>query len=452
MLVSIKRTKIEKREENRVKSDIIFAPYKRQTADNLKFHEDGIFSKKIFGKIHKCECGEVVGEGFCEKCQTRVISIENMPQFYIDLGIEVAAAFADYKNSGIDPDLCKEIINYEKFIYDNEVHQLNEDEETNLDNYDEDRIKIGVEALKYLGVSDEWIEENTTDFISISHPIYRPVVIGDNGIPFITGINTLYSEIIANINNVKEMHSIAKGRKLFLMAEYRVISKIYNKIISALFDELQNVKFSIVKSEIISHPISGAVRGTLINRHDIHEDVILIGDTFIETLFPYLYKKHNGNVAEINKELIEEDYVVLLNRAPTISHLSTVGMKPRVASIYPFGKIEGTNDGLLHNYKYVKENPDKIGIFHDKEGDIEKFGQGLEDGIDTLGLRCLAVNPIMMDGLAGDFDGDVLLCIALYSKDALEEARNLLPSKCYTNYANGTIRNHIIEDFIFTED
>lgn len=451
MLVQINRTHIVKDEKNKVISPLILAPHRRQSASNLKFHEDGIFSKKIFGKIHKCECGKVVGEGFCEECGCRVVSLNNMPDFYCDLGTKVSVAMPDYDNCGIDSDICEKLINYKSFLYDGDICELSEDNPSS--NYpDNDKIKIGEEALLYLGVSQDWIDENTKDFVSISHPYQRAVVINDSNLPMITGINYLYSDLIEKVNNVKEMGDLINGRKLFLLVESNAISNIHQEIINALFNELQEVKYSIIKSEIISHPISGAIRATLTNRADLNEDVILIGDTFIETLFPYIYKKHKGNMIEINKDLIELNAMILLNRAPTIGELSIVAMYPRVASCYPYGKIDGTNGGLLHNDKYCEENSDLIGIFNDREGDIEKFSKLCDDGIDTLGLRCISVNPIMMDGPAGDFDGDVLLGMGIYSIAAKEDAKRMLPSNSYTNYANGTIRNHILNDFIFALD
>lgn len=453
MLVSIERTKINKDLKNQVTSSLILAPHRRQTATNIKLHEDGIFSKRIFGNFKKCDCGSLTSEGFCDNCNTRVISIKNMPNFYVDLTIKVAAPFADYKNSGINPLDCESILKYEKFLYGDEITQLNEENEND---FDQSIIKIGLDALQYLGVKNEWIEENTVDFLSVPHPIYRPMIIDDRDTPYITGINNLYSNIIKNINNAIEMHTIAKNRPLFLMLEYKTISKLHRDIISALFDELQEVKYSILKSEIISHPISGAARATLINRHDVHEDVLLVGDTLVETLYPFLYKKYEGDMTKINKELVDGGAMMLLNRPPTICHLSTVSMKPRIASVYPFGHTSGTDGCLLHNEDYVNKFPYKIGLFKDVEGDIEKFGQGSDkngeyDGIDNVGIRCYGVNLIMADGLGADTDGDVLLGIALYSQKAKEQAEQLLPSRAYMNYANGTIRNHIIEDFIFAD-
>lgn len=461
MFISVSRTKIKKRKENQVTSHLIFEPHRRQSIDNLKLHEDGIFSKRIFGNFHRCECGEKSGEGFCEMCNTRVISPKNMPDFFIDLTINVPASFADYNHLldlGIEREDAEGIMKYERFVYQNDdgsisIHSLNDALES--DKFDQSRVLIGIDALKAIDVPYEWIVENTVDSLNIPHPAYRPLIANNMTIPFITGINMLYSNIIRKINDAIEMHDFTKGRPFYLMAEYRTIVTLYNQIIESLFDELQNVKYSILKSEIISHPISGAIRAVLTNRHDVHEDVLLIGDTLVETLWPYLYKKHDGNMAAINEELVEKNYLVLVNRPPTISHLSIIAMKPRIASIYPYGKTEDTDRCLLHNYNYAIRNENLIGVFEDDTGelgDIERFGQGLEDGIDNCGLRVIGMNPISMDGLAADVDGDVLLVIALYSKEALKQAREILPSKCYQNYANGSIRNHIIEDFIFIDE
>lgn len=460
MLVNFNRTKIKKEAQNQVTSHLIFEPHRRQSIDNLKLHEDGIFSKKIFGNLYKCECNRLVGEnGFCKKCNTRVISSQKeIPDFFIDLTINVPVPFADYNSLSkinLEKDDVEGIIKYEKFVYQNkdsnEIFELNED----FDNFNEDHVFIGIEALKLLGVSQEWIEENTVDYLNIPHPIYRPLICENMATPLITNINMLYSNIIKKINDAIEMHEFTNNRPFYLMAEYRVIVKLYQEIIDNLFDELQNVKYSILKSEIISHPISGAIRAVLTNRHDIHEDVLLIGDTFVETLWPYLFKKYKGNIALINQELVEKNYLVLVNRPPTISHLSVMAMKPRISSIYPFGKTEETDRCLLHNYNYTILNENNIGIFQDDTGelgDIEIFGQGLEDGIDNCGLRVIGMNPISMDGLAADVDGDVLLVVALYSKQAIKQAETILPSKSYQNYANGSIRNHIIEDFIFIDN
>ena len=609
MYVDIQRTKIDKKEENRVKSHLIYEPHKRQKVDNLKFHKDGIFSKTIFGNFNKCECGRTREfNKICPKCGVRVIDPNNIPDFYIDLTVNVPVVFADYRKlwfgrrnkNSIDPDIAKEILQYNKFLYIKYITGENDketgkdakeyiiydfDPKTATENYkdlDQSSIYYGTEALKLMGASEEWINENTTNFIEILHPMYRPLVSsGGMSIPFITGINVSYSNIIKKINDVLSMRKIADNKPFFMMVQCKEIVRLYNKINDELFKELQDIRYSIIKSELISHPISGAVRAVLTNRHDIHEDVLIIGDTLVETLWPYLYEKYEGNMIKINKELIDKNYLVLVNRPPTINHLSIVAMKPRIASIYPFGHTEDSNMCLDENKKYIEEQENKkIGILSKEKllkngqisywqyknfGDVEKFGQGYKfidnnndilnginksyaniskenndivnevvsgninfdisdgdiiefvesnnieninnnsnnsenknsykkynfkfnnrknngesaidvkelnkiikeelkgkneeeiynmiDGIDVAGVRCIGMNPIVMDGLSADTDGDVLLVIALYSNQSnYEAAQHMLPSNSFLNYANGTIRNHIIEDFFFTQE
>lgn len=513
MQVNVKRVQIEKRPENQVTSPLIMEPHHRQRQENLQFDENGIFSKKIFGNLYKCDCGELREEGWCEECGTRVIDPKRMPDFFIDLNCEVLVAYPDMQrahrlpdgkwNRRIKPgvDELENIARYRSFVYldkvvtreatvDEETGEVIRKEEAEIgpgyqvvswldedgkprdgDEWDQSRVLIGREALLHVGVDKEWIDEHLVDFLLVPHTCFRPMII-TNGKPFITPLNDKYSKIIARVNAVHELQAVAKGRPLYLLSSYKVISDLYHDIINFLFNELQDAEYSILKSEIISHPISGAVRATVINRSDIHEDVMLIGDTLVETLYPYLYRRFRGNMEAINRYLVEKDIVLLTNRPPTINHASILGMRPRIASIYPLGHTDGTNGCLLHNEKWCKErevkNPVPDGWAREGEepsveelncGDVEWYGQGLEydrniggaDGIDTLGLRCVGVNLIMADAMGMDTDGDVILEIALYSDPAIAEAKTILPSQMYMNYANGTIRNHIIEDFIFAE-
>lgn len=445
MQINITKTKIDKNEQNKVSSHLIFEPHRRQKSENLKFYDKGIFSKKIFGNLYRCDCGKVTKEGYCEECGCRVINPKNIPSFYIDLSTEVPVMFADYNSLNYsNKEDIKDILEYKKFYYNGNIEEFRDDLE--FSNYDCDKVFIGTEALRKIGIPDKWIEENTVDYLNISHPNFRPIVIDNKNNPFITGINNLYSNIIYKINNVIDMRDYVQN-SFYLLSQYGAIVELYNKIMESLFEELHTTKYSILKSEIISHPITGAVRAVLLNRHDIDEDVILIGDTLVKTLWPYLYKKHNGNMIKINQELIDKDMYVVINRPPTICHLSIMALKPRIASIYPFGKTEGSDNCLKQNNDYLETA--KIGTFHEKDGDIEKYGY---DEIDTCGLRCVAMNPIVFDGLAADTDGDVLLVIAIYSKKAAEEAKTMIPSKNFINYENGTIRNHIINDFIYTDN
>ena len=142
------------------------------------------------------------------------------------------------------------------------------------------------------------------------------------------------------------------------------------------------------------------------NNFSLDEDTILIGKYFIETLYPKFFREYmvDGelDIKAINKKLKDEKYLVLFNRQPTIGAKSIIAMHP---------------------------------VF--SELDTEQF--------------VIQANPIVYDGLAADVDGDSLNVIALYSKEACEEAEKLLPSKNYIEGSNGSIRNGILDEFKYVE-
>ena len=455
MLITIDRNKIVKDSANKVTSHLIFEKYKRQTK-KYYFDPEGIFSTKIFGKFYKCSCGKLTHEGWCEDCGDRVIMPDNIPDYYIDLKIEVPAAFVNYDDTPHPLDI-EALLNYNAFIYDGDVIKIDDDDD--IAKYDQSKILIGRKAAIFMGADPKWLDANLVDYINIPHPIYRPLIhTNNNQLPFITDINKLYMDLIYEIQSINSYEDEIDevNQPLYKLARGNAINDLYKQIINKLYEEVATNKYSLLKNEVIAHPISGAIRGVLTNRHDLNEDILLIGDTFAKTLWPYLYKVCEGNMVKLNEELIKRNYLVLINRPPTICHLSIMAMRPRIASIYPYGKTDGSDNGMKQNTKYIKEmGEDHWTKYLNQEGDIERSGQ-LPDNegeyaIDTLGIRCLGMNPIAFDGLAADTDGDCLLVIALYSKDAIKQAESILPSHSYINYSNGTIRNHIIEDFIYPD-
>ena len=428
MKVTIECPRILKLEENKVTSPLTSIPHYKKDLDNFPYHPDGIFSKRIFGNLYKCDCGELKEEGYCEKCETRVVTYENMPDFFIQLPIDVVYRYAkldDLTTKLVSIDMVDKLAKYQGFLIekDDQDNEISDDEgktvtEITLSKYDfidttdegyngqeyaskNNKVLYGKEALLALTGDVEWLDKNMSDVVLIPHTIYRPLIVNNDQTPFTSKINSLYIQLIEMIQKTEKIIEIATN-PIYLLATYARINEIKETIDKSILEEIQENKYSIVRSEVISHPITGAARATFLNRHDVHEDVLLIGDTLVETLWPYLYKKHHGDMVEINKELIDNDYSVLLNRPPTIAHLSIIAMKPRIASIYPLGYTEGTDRCLLHNEKYVKEHPERIGKFKysrkDSEtrddkllsksfpynlcnrlefGDIEEFGSGI---------------------------------------------------------------------------
>ena len=168
---------------------------------------------------------------------------------------------------------------------------------------------------------------------------------------------------------------------------------------------MQDGKRSKVQLELKGHPVDGMCRAVITNNFSLDEDVVLIGSYFIKYLYPNLYNKYTvlgiTDIDAVNSELLEGEYYCLLNRMPTIGAGSTIGMIPQ---------------------------------FSDKDKDRYVF----------------QLNPIIMEGLSGDFDGDSLSIVALYTREACAEAKQLLASKNYRTNIDGSIINGIFEDLMYS--
>ena len=433
MKIEIEPCKIVKDPRNQVTSSNVFKKNQRKISKDYKYDDNGLFSKKIFGNIGRCQCGEQTTPGYCKECGTRVVDANNMPDFYIDLGVLVPKLYCDY---GKYKDV-KGLLEFKDFLYIDEEgneHIIdNEDLNTDTSSFDPTHIVIGLQAARCVHEDiDEWAERYMTDYIYVPHTTRRPNLrLANGGISF-SSINKSLIEILKNLELVNQFKFVLdtdnenyKPETNFYVLDFcREIYKQYINSMKEIFAIFTSGKSSFIGSNLKGHRITGAIKGTIINRYDVDEDVALIGDTFIQTLYPYLYKKFNGDMQQINDYFVNNDEVVLLNRPPTICHLSIVALKPRVASCYKFGTF---NDGALS--KNTKSEYD--------------------EDIDTLGIRTIGINPIITNGLAGDFDGDTVLVISIYSNEAKKEANTMMPSDNYMNYPNGTIRNVIPEDIMF---
>lgn len=425
MKIEIQPNKINKQPCNQVTSSEIFKKNQRRISNDFRYHEDGLFSERIFGKFNHCKCGELHEEGICEICGCRVIKENNIPDFFIDLGASFPKLFANY---GEYKDV-KELLEYGAYLYldeeNNEYQIFSLDEGFDEDILDPTSVKIGLDAARVVHPDiDKWADQWMTDFINVPHPVFRPNLRLNDGKVSFSPINKALVGILQNLNFVKQYKDLFEDDpKLtyFLLSFYRTIYEYYTEGMKEIFNIFCKSKKSFVSSDLKSHRLTSAIRGTVLNRYDLDEDVILIGDTFISTLYPYLYKIYEGDMEKINNHLVMNEERVLVNRPPTICHLSIVAMKPRVASCYKFGTFDDGGLGSNPKSEYDEEN-------------------------DTLGVRTVAVNPIMMDGLAGDFDGDTLFVIPVFTDKAKQEANTMLPSGNFMNYASGNIRNAIIED------
>jgi hypothetical protein len=401
MKISIKKLEIPVDPQNEVTSEKIFKPRRcKDINGNWRFHEKGIFSEEIFGCFDRCKCGADTTPGtICQICGCRVISKVKTPIFYIDCGMRIpfiGANYSKFKNK----DVIKSLMEYKSFYYDGHVITFNL-EKIDLSQYDDNKVLIGGEAAKAYdqSVTDKWIENNTITRISVPHPIYRPIIDTNNG--YILGaLNDALVTFINNknkLNTFKQLKSISKFHELTMCS---TLCKYYDQIVKSIFDIITNGQKSLIKKEIIGQSITGAIRAVITNRFDIDEDHALIGSEYANVLFPQLYNKNKGNIEGINNDLKKGDYHIIVNRPPTIGQLSIMAFKPIFST-------ENSN----------------------------KFVMGF--------------NPIVFDGYAADTDGDVLLAIGIYSREANNECHKLLPSNNYIGGSDGFVRNKIPEDFLY---
>lgn len=422
MKIAIKRIDIEDNPANEVTSYKVFRPRKVRGADGtLMFHEDGIFSERIFGKYGHCNCetNPLTKPGICPVCGCRVISKKVTPDYYIKIDeLDVPFITIDYAPYTKLTKTLKGLMNYEGFLYDGVYHKFDLDKMNPMDYDDQDKILIGRDAVIALGVDPDWYDSQVTHKIYVPHPSFRQITtVGKKH--YLGSLNTALIKILKKKHQLKQyLTEYALPNKFFELNAKRELILEINLVYDELFNMLAKRKKSIISREVRGQSLTGAVRGVLTNNFGLDEDTVILGKYFIKTLYPELYAKYTPkaldehgqetdrfmtdktDIKALNEELKNKSYYVLVNRPPTIGEKSIIAMHP---------------------------------VFSEK--DSEKY--------------VIQMNPISFDGLAADTDGDCVLVIALYTTDACKEAEALLPSKNYIGGANDEIRNGLPEDFVY---
>lgn len=415
MKITIKPVDIKENPKNEVTSSTLLKDKKAFDKSNNRwlFHENGIFSEMIFGRFNSCYCGKVTKPGYCYDCRCRVLNRRKMPNFYIKFPFDLPNNVVKYVDlpKGIDRQVVKNLLQYYGFLYDGEYIEFNVDNPEDIVDLNFDKILIGKEALLELGVPKEWYRENTHNKISIPHTIYRrPTCVNDS--ISVGPLNKAYQDLLREKERYERFakNDITKSgeKNVFNMlnSQMRAVVKA-NEVAEELTQILSRNKRNVIDNELKGQPETGMIRAVMTNNFSLDEDIVLIGSYFVETLYPVLSDscrdaKGKIDIDLLNQKLEEGEYYVLFNRQPTIGAKSIITMIPR---------------------------------FSNKES--EQF--------------VIQANPIVYDGLAADVDGDALNIIALYTKEANQEAKKLLASRNYLEGANSNIRNGILEEFEYVE-
>ena len=402
MKITVKPIKVVEDPMNEVTSDKIFQARKiKDKNNNYLFDKQGIFSERIFGKFGRCNCGKLTKPGICPECDCRVLDRRNMPNFYIKFNFDLPNRSIDFED--IDKatiELVTNLLYFKGFLYYGEYRPF--DLKDDLSVYDQDNILFGKDAILSLGVSEDWYNKNVHRIITIPHTSFRKITFQND--KYINGpLNTLYVNMI-RLNNKYDKYKKNNNLSVFNEINLRyIVCRDLDKLYDALYKIISDNKKSIVTNELKGQPQTGMIRAVMTNNFSLDEDTLIIGKYFIETLYPKLYfdntdKYGNTDIDAINKILVDEEYLVLFNRQPTIGAKSIIAMKP------VFSKL-----------------------------DSEQF--------------VIQANPIIYDGLAADVDGDTLNVLALYTKESCEEAKKLLASNNYIEGSNESIRNGMLEEF-----
>lgn len=403
-MITIKKHVIKLKPENEVTSDKVFKSRKIIDENgNYLYHEDGIFSERIFGKFNRCKCGELTRPGICPKCGVRVLNKKSMPDFYIDFSNLLDIPYMQIDDpSFTDKSIAEGILSYKGFVYDGEYVEF--DLKTiDTSKYDTDKVKIGKDAILELGGTDEWYEKQVRHALSVPHTSLRRIT-AQNGQYILGTLNTILINIIRK-KRILTYYSAFTSSTIFAeLNNRRYILQQIEDMNEELFMMIAKNNSNLVDREFKGQGLTGIIRAVITNNFSLDEDTALIGKYFIKTLYPKIYDQFTvdgvTDVEGINEYLEDNDYYVLLNRQPTIGAKSIIGMRPKFS----------TKD----DEKYV-----------------------------------IQLNPIIFEGLAGDCDGDVLSITALYTKAACEEASRLIPSRNYIEGSNSSIRNGLPEDFVY---
>lgn len=407
MQIKIENFNAQENKLNEVTSEKVFKPRRARDKDgNWRFHDDGIFSRKIFGKLYKCTCGKNKEVGtWCDVCGDRVVSKDKMPDFYISSGINAPFAHNDYSVFGKSAKEIKMLLEYEAFLYDGEVVEFDLSNLDITEYSDQNLMSIGIDAAKEFdnNVTDEWLEKHISTNVPVPHPIYRSIIKTASGGYILGKINDVLVDLLdkkSNILSFREQKDEDKDKFQELTISKLLYDK-YIEVINSVLEVLVQGKKSVMKQEVEAQPISGAFRAIITNNDSLDEDTIKIGYELISTIYPDLAKKYKDDYEGLNEYLQKNQYKVLVNRPPTIGEKSIIAMKPVI--------------NLDESSKFV-----------------------------------ISTNSIIFDGMAADTDGDAFLIISLYSKEANKEAESMLPSVNYIGGSNGKIRNKMPDDFVYT--
>lgn len=433
---------------------------------NGKIAGSGIYDPNLsrIEKRYKCpKCGNDGFKPFVCTCGQEAKKVSSYIRFFCP----VTNIYIDYNNvDKADKKIVQAILEYRGYVLDGEFHEYTKGSPLIEDLH----LLYGADAIKALfgDKYDTFIKVNFYDYLFLVDYKYRKPVLGKTGKVINGDLNILYNNLITAENGYRKLFQYYTDPYMRMVICNKFF-KVYNEFLSKFINILYTGKNSIIKKNVISQKIGGAIRAVIIPAPYIPEDCVALSTIFADTLFPqftglwknaselneliqyghfrlpldyFCYKDSQG----YNQYLWSDDFVMedflsaknmtldtfkdvikrasdpnrpyfgVINRPPTISHLSFYSLKP----------IFFDNIGRGNYAKYYND-PEKILNVSDETNPMS---------------ACMGINPIFCKGMNADFDSDVLFFKTVFS-DA--DCCNMLPSNNYKTIANGEIKNGMEE-------
>lgn len=498
------KLRISKINLNKKIDNEIDVSYNHLSHINLKICGEGIYNTNAFSEEskYKCECGHYHKKSVkCPICGV----VARKPISYFTMPVSVIRLATDFDN--IPPEDRKNVkafLEYEAYV------KLGDNDEFEIlpyssDAYEDENEKIifGGEAVRFIygDKYDEFMEYNFKCEQNLVAFKYRRPVVNKMGKVVNTELNMLYIKLISHCANYRNILEYNLDNFVKLALSYKFYQN-YKEFNNEFINKLYVGKTSIIKKNVITQKLGGAVRATIIPCPGIPEDCVALSTKFADVLFPqliglwkdakelneliswghfpipsYMYYhkfdkavtnkkgygvkagflypwekgfdyeelcKYKNNTLDDIKRMIhrlanpDRKYYVIVNRPPTICHLSFQAYRPiffdnigRGTYAENFDKI---GDEFINNS--VKDKTE----VHDYE---KNNGYG---GINDYSI-VMGINPCTCSGFNGDFDGDVLATISIFSQGAKQEEKikEMLASNNYKTISNGNIRNGLEE-------
>jgi DNA-directed RNA polymerase subunit beta' len=355
--------------------------------DKKRFHEEGLYSEKIFGplKDYICSCGiyNPYG-GQCKVCGVRYTkSDQRGKQFgHIDLPIEIINPLLSWNVSNRVKSVTKisisQLMHYQKFIIiKNNEPKMVAIEDFELIKNDYEHYTGCTAIIKVLDWLNEKLKEDPKFKVSeyirpsvfktfneyrdhliinkvlVVPPDLRPILFTGNKMIIQENLSRLYTTLLTKINIMSNKTKFIKGVGDLTFKNYSDIQYMVTKIYEEIIDVFGG-KTGIIRANILGKRIDYSGRAVIaidpsLNYNECKIPYYILLEVYKYSIAREISKSRNVMIFEVLEEIEEslktrdyrfldevekytKDKLVILNRQPTLHKLGLLGWKIKVST------------------------------------------------------------------------------------------------------------------------